>query len=89
MKAKRTDVPKMDFELIKRDYGITEGDDDFIYSIKSSIDNLTTAEQRIFLAYAELGTYAATARVFNVSPPTIKLYIGRIIEKIRLMIDDD
>lgn len=88
MKGKNCEVPKMDFELIKKDYGITENDDDFIYSIKSSIDRLTTPEQRIFLAYTELGTYAATARVFNVSPPTIKLYIGRIIEKIRLMIDD-
>lgn len=61
---------------------ITEEDDDIMVEIKNRIRNLKPMEQRIFLTFTHLGTYAATAREFNVSPPTIKTYINNIKSKL-------
>ena len=62
-----------------------EGDEcmeDDRYDLVSIIGELTLPERRILLTYAETGTYAETARIFNVNPKTVKNYI----EKLRLKI---
>ena len=57
------------------------------YALISAIRSLTLPERRILLTYAECGTYAETARLFNVNPKTVKNYItrlkGKIFEKIK------
>ena len=57
------------------------------YALISAIRSLTLPERRILLTYAECGTYAETARLFNVNPKTVKNYIvrlkGKIMEKLK------
>lgn len=60
----------------------TEEDDDTMLGIKENLKKLRPVELKIFMTYVHLGTYAATAREFNVSAPTIKSYINKIKEKI-------
>lgn len=60
----------------------TEEDDDQMIGIKENLRKLRPVELKIFMTYVDLGTYAATAREFNVSAPTIKSYINKIKEKI-------
>lgn len=72
-----------DYDLISNDYIPNyEEDDDRLYNTKACIQALSRAERRILLTYVELGTYAAAAREFNVSPPTIKSYLNGIISKV-------
>lgn len=72
----------MNREDIEEYITITEEDDDVMVDIKTRLRELKPMERKIFLTYTELGTFAATAREFNVSPPTIKTYINNIKEKI-------
>lgn len=57
-------------------------DDEEIYALKEAISRLNTIQRQIFLTYTELGTYAATAREYGVSVPTIKHYLNEIRKKI-------
>lgn len=57
-------------------------DDEEIYALKEAISRLPTIQRQIFLTYTELGTYAATAREYGVSVPTIKRYLNEIRKKI-------
>lgn len=57
-------------------------DDEEIYALKEAISRLNTIQRQIFLTYTELGTYAATAREYGVSVPTIKRYLNEIRKKI-------
>lgn len=62
-----------------------EGDEcmeDDRYDLVSIIGELTLPERRILLTYAECGTYAETARIFNVNPKTVKNYIEKLRMKI-------
>ena len=62
-----------------------EGDEcveDDRYDLVSVIGELTLPERRILLTYAETGTYAETARIFNVNPKTVKNYIEKLRMKI-------
>lgn len=52
------------------------------FNLLSVINDLTLAERRILLTYAETGTYAETARIFNVNPKTVKNYIHKLRTKI-------
>lgn len=52
------------------------------YDLVSIIGELTLPERRILLTYAECGTYAETARLFNVNPKTVKNYIHKLRMKI-------
>lgn len=56
--------------------------DDERNSIINVIRSLPLPERRIFLTYAECGSYAGTARVFGVNAKTVKNYISRLKEKI-------
>lgn len=71
-----------DYNLIKTDYEINGDEDDEMYRLKEAIAKLTPVERKIFLTYAELGSYAQTARQFNVSAPTAKTYINNVKDKI-------
>lgn len=57
-------------------------DDEEIYALKEAISRLNTIQRQIFLTYTELGTYAATAREYGVSVPTMKKYLVEIRKKI-------
>lgn len=62
-----------------------EGDEcmeDDRFNLVSIIGELTLPERRILLTYAECGTYAETARIFNVNPKTVKHYIEKLRMKI-------
>lgn len=59
-----------------------ECDDDAKQRLKTVISELSLPERRILLTYAETGTYAETARIFNVNAKTVKNYINRLKEKI-------
>lgn len=76
----------INYELIAKDYEINGTEDDEMLTLKLTLDQLTPVEKKIFLTYAELGTYSATARVYNVSPPTIKHYINDIRIKIKSLL---
>ena len=52
------------------------------YDLVSIIGELTLPERRVLLTYAECGTYAETARLFNVNPKTVKNYIHKLRTKI-------
>lgn len=81
---------KIDYNLIKNDYIPDDWmDDDFMYAIKEAINSLTPMERRIWLTYTETGSYAATGREFNVSPPTSASYLKAIREKIMKQIEDN
>lgn len=77
---------KIDYKGLKEDYQITDADDDRMVNIKTALQSLSEVEQRIFLAYCELGSYAATAREFNVSAPTAKTYLNNIKNKLLTML---
>lgn len=57
--------------------------DDDRYRLLSVLNALTLPERRILLTYAECGTYAETARIFNVNPKTVKNYIANLRNKIK------
>lgn len=57
-------------------------DDDKMLHIKEAVDSLNSIQKKIFLTYAELGTYAAVAREFKVCTSTAKKYIKHIKELI-------
>lgn len=57
-------------------------DDDMLVRWKEAIGKLNYVQRKIFLHYVELGSYAACARAFGVSNPTIKKYIEEIKEKL-------
>lgn len=59
-------------------------DDDRLRTIKERIFlRLTEAERRIFLMWVEKGSYAAVARLFKSSPPTVRKRIAEIMEKLK------
>lgn len=59
-----------------------EVDDDTMLHIKEAVDALPFLDKKIFLQYAELGTYTGLAKLYGVTPPTAKKYIDRIRGKI-------
>lgn len=76
-------------EIEISDYLIdNEEDDDLIKAVKEEVRSWPPHIQKIWLVYVETGTYAATAREFNVSPPTAKTYITTLRNKIMKKIKD-
>lgn len=57
-------------------------DDDEMLHIKEAVDKLPYLDKKIFLQYTELGTYTAMAKMYGVTPPTMKDVINRIRNKI-------
>lgn len=78
-------------ELIEEEYlehKLT--DDEDVYYLKEALKNgLNKIERKIFLTYLESETYAKTAKVFNVSVPTISKYINNLKNKIMEYVDNN
>ena len=75
------------YKDIEADYLTTDiwsedGTPDDRYALIKTLSALSLPERRIFLTYAECGTYAETARIFNVNPKTVKHYITNLKKKI-------
>lgn len=77
-------------ELIEDEY--TEHnleEDDEVYLLKEALKNaLNTLERKIYISYLENGTYAATAKQFRVTAPTLKKYIDGLKIKILEYVDN-
>lgn len=59
-------------------------DDDRMLELKSALfSKLNEVERKIFIYYAELGSYAAVARVWRTSPPTVRKKIEEIKNKLK------
>lgn len=85
------------YKDIEADYLTTDiwsedGTADDRYALIKVLSRLTLPERRIFLTYTECGTYAETARLFNVNPKTVRNYITnlkkRIIEEYNKELND-
>ena len=65
-------------ELIEEEYtGHDPGEDDEVYWIKEALVRaLNPLERKIYVTYLERGTYAATAKAFKVSTPTLAKYVN-------------
>lgn len=77
-------------ELIEEEY-ITHGpdEDDELYLLKDALKYaLNTLERKIFITYLENETYAATAKIFRVSVPTLAKYITGLKRKIINYVDN-
>ena len=64
-------------------------EDDEVYLLKEALKNaLNTLERKIYIAYLENETYAATAKLFHVSTPTLAKYVAGLKQKIIQYVDD-
>lgn len=77
-------------ELIEEEYLIhNDQEDDELYWLKEALKNaLTPLERKIYITYLENETYAATAKVFKVSVPTVSKYISGLKSKIINYVDE-
>lgn len=71
-------------ELIEEEYLMhTDQEDDEMYWLKEALKYaLTPLERKIYITYLENETYAATAKIFKVTTPTVAKYITGLKEKI-------
>ena len=77
-------------QLLEEEYLIhNEDEDDELFLYKEALTKaLNPLERKIFITYLEMETYAATAKAFNVSIPTVSKYIGNLKSKIIDYIDE-
>lgn len=77
-------------QLLEEEYLIhTDEEDDELFLYKEALkEALNPLERKIFITYLEMETYAATAKAFNVSIPTVSKYIGNLKSKIIDYIDE-
>lgn len=77
-------------QLIEEEYMIhNPEDDDEMYQLKEALKNaLNPLERKIFISYLECGTYAATAKLFKVSKPTVSKYVNNLKNKIIEYVDN-
>lgn len=73
---------KTDYHTIKLDYLPNDNDDDEMVRIKEALNVLNGVELKIWITYAELGSYAAVGREYGVSTPTARTYVREIRDKI-------
>lgn len=85
-KKKKTDIN----QLIEEEYLIhNEDEDDELYYYKEALKKaLNPLERKIYITYLEMETYAATAKAFKVSIPTVSKYINNLKSKIIDYIDE-
>ena len=76
-------------ELIEEEYlEHSPEEDDEMFLLKEALRNvLNPVERKIFITYLEKETYAATAKAFNVSIPTVSRYINGLKNKILDYVD--
>lgn len=77
-------------QLLEEEYLIhNDEEDDELFLYKEALkEALNPLERKIFITYLEMETYAATAKAFNVSIPTVSKYIGNLKSKIIDYIDE-
>ena len=77
-------------ELIEEEYLLhNDEEDDEMFQLKEALKNaLNPLERKIFITYLECETYAATAKMFKVSKPTVSKYINNLKTKIIDYVDD-
>lgn len=77
-------------ELIEEEYLLhNEEEDDEMYQLKEALKYaLNPLERKIFITYLEMETYAATAKLFKVSKPTVSKYINNLKTKIIDYVDN-
>lgn len=77
-------------ELLEEEYLIHNDDeDDELYWHREALKHaLNPLERKIYITYLELETYAATAKAFKVSIPTVSHYINNLKTKIIEYIDE-
>lgn len=82
MKGKGT-LKTVDYEEYEGDY-LTDRpeDDDTMLELRRRIRNLPLPERKIFIMYAELGTYSEVAKILKCSVPTVSKKIREIREKL-------
>lgn len=73
----------VDYEEYEGDY-LTDRpeDDDTMLELRRRIRNLPLPERKIFIMYAELGTYSEVAKILKCSVPTVSKKIREIREKL-------
>lgn len=86
MKKKKPNIN----QLLEEEYLIhNEDEDDELYYYKEAlVKALNPLERKIYITYLEMETYAATAKAFNVSIPTLSKYINNLKTKIIDYIDE-
>lgn len=86
MKKKKPNIN----ELLEEEYLIhNEDEDDEMYWYREALKKaLNPLERKIYITYLEMETYAATAKAFKVSIPTVSKYIGNLKSKIIEYIDE-
>lgn len=86
-KKKLTDIN----QLIEEEYLLhNDEEDDEMYQMKEALKNaLNPLERKIFITYMECGTYAATAKLFKVSKPTVSKYINNLKTRIIDYVDNN
>ena len=57
-------------------------DDEFLYNCKKALMALPEPDRNLLIRYAEEGTYAAVAKRYHCSTPTVKYKIDDIRKKI-------
>lgn len=78
-------------ELIEEEYLLhnEETEDDEMYWLKEALKNaLSPLERKIYITYLENETYAATAKLYKVSIPTLSKYICGLKKKIIDYVDN-
>lgn len=77
-------------QLLEEEYLIhNDEEDDELFLYKEALkEALNPLERKIYITYLEMETYAATAKAFNVSIPTVSKYIGNLKSKIIDYIDE-
>lgn len=77
-------------QLIEEEYMMhNDQEDDELYLLKEALKNaLTPLERKIYITYLENETYAATAKVFKVSIPTLSKYINGLKTKLIEYVDN-
>lgn len=78
-------------QLIEEEYLQHDiNEDEELYWWKEGLKNaLNQIERKIFITYLEQGTYAATAKLFKVSTPTVIRYIQNLKGKLIQYVDDN
>lgn len=78
-------------ELYEEEYLMhNDEEDDEVYLLKDALKYaLNPVERKIFITYLELETYAATAKTFRVSIPTVSKYINGLKERIIEYVDNN
>lgn len=86
MKIKLKDGIKCDFKKIEDEYAY----DEFFGGAKllEVLNQMTKAEKRLLILYAELGTYSGVARILNISHTSAGNEVKKLVKKFIKLYDE-